>query len=634
MDWKAINFEGIVVLDNPLIDLLTNYLDEKETRLSHVIVEAMPQPPTESKPTLTLDPKVAMRLSEAVEIFSKYNYQATESQHLSRESCQQSIKRINKTLWEYLETLEGTVTELFQQLEQVGLEQWHVRLAHVVGSIRDILIHKMEELIWAMRRLEELLWRCWYACESPDSTALYWIKCTRLWSSLIDRKLFTRVQQNQELLNTQYQKFMNRYRGYLQLQNQVDKQVDKIVGYATLASLDLDHQTQFIKLYQLLKLWELNRSSKVLPSQELVLALRNIMSVDKAIGVLRDYYNALRRKLFEKSLQFKQKGAELSEEPVLKESMHAVLKGYQAETHLLGATISHYREFLLLADPDPYVRTRLGYSDWLVGPEPIQTKPLLNLGYDAETLDEMFKQMEQSLDKGFDKQQAAHKQLNEDIQGYFYEMNNPLASQRLMRSHAENLLDKMKQIDELGSLDMKAIDYMNEVLAKLLRIDWKYHVSFGFPLFHQLFATHQGLLQTISDRHHASRMQKFKKLTQQILEWVRSQKTQAHAHEIELDMNDIKGYLQDFLGYVQRSFNEPNLIKSRAMQLHREMMQELLEYRYLFGNFFYRLRQNESEGQLIRRQFLFVDQYFESIEQRLHDVAEITWPETIEESES
>ncbi|MBA3957623.1 MAG: hypothetical protein H0X51_04405 [Parachlamydiaceae bacterium] len=631
MSWKPIDFHGIVSLDTPLVDLLQSYIDEKESEVAYTILRALPL--SENAPNLTPERTTDLKLSDAVEVFTKQNYQDGDpSPAISLEEWNASVKRINTALWSYVETIEGCISELFQQLDAIGLEQWHTRLAQVVTSIKDLLSHKMEDLAWSIRRLEIQLRKGRQACEAPNSLQLLWTKVSYLWNSILDRSLLSHLKKNQEQLRSQYNKFMQRYRGFLQLQEQVDKSIEKLSNYQTLTSMDQEVGESFVKLYHLLKLWELNRTAKALPEREFIIALRNTMGVDKAALLFKDYHAALSKQLFEKSLHIKQHADDVTEDSPHRQLLLNQVSGYQTEAHLLGATIAHYREFLLRADPDPYVSTRLGFSDWVVGPEPIQTKPLLNLGYDVEALSELLERFEHAINKDPSQQQMDRANLDQAVQESLHEMSHPLATHRQMRSEAEKILNTMQQLDELGSTDENSIFYFNQVFAKLLRADWKYHVVFGFPLFHQLFAIHKGLLPAIQDRHHAVRLIKFKKLLQQILEWVKAQKTQAHAHDIELDMNDIKGYLQDFLGYLQRIINDSHLTKEKASQLKQEVAQELLEYRYLFGNFFYRLRQNETEGPLIRRQFLFVDQYFETIEYKLHELSQRSWPEPEQDS--
>ena len=60
------------------------------------------------------------------------------------------------------------VTELFQQLGQIGFEQWHPDLIKVVDAIKDLLDVRMEELSWKIKRLESLLWVYRRECEAHE----------------------------------------------------------------------------------------------------------------------------------------------------------------------------------------------------------------------------------------------------------------------------------------------------------------------------------------------------------------------------------------------------------------------------------------------------------------------------------
>lgn len=639
MNWKSIDFQGITSLESPLIEALNQYLEEKESYLAHTIIDRMPIS-CMGTPQLPPDRHHPFKLTEAIEIFTKCHFQNTkqiQTGTLLRE-WKEAVISINKALWDYIEAIDSCITELFQQIDQIGLEKWHIRLSHVIGSIRELLNHKIEDLSWAIRRLEDLLRKLRSSFEE-NRLKQCCLAISSLWKPILDGFLLPHLKRDQEMLKSQYQKFHQRYDGFIQLQDRAEVYLNKLSDYPLFRSLDQETQRHFAKIYQLLKLWELNRSAKTLPTKEFILALRHAASVDKATLLFKEYYRALRSSLFAKSLSIKQlkkqiekEGTEPSElEETLseqnEENLVDQLKIEQAEVHLLGSTAAHYREFLLRADPDPYVRSRLGFSDWIVGPEPLQTKPLLNLGYDIESLGSLYNKMIHTLSKNSEKTSDRSSLLDGKIQEILHEMSHPLSSHRLMRRNAENILDKLEQIDELSSRDPHIIEYFGQLLSQLMRVDWRYHVLFGFPNFHQIYSVHHELIKPSRNRHHSIRLHKFQKLIQQILEWVKAQKTEVHSHEIELDMNDIKGYLQDFLGYIQRNLNDSIISREKAFLFRREMLNELLEYRYLFGNFFYRLRQNESDGSLIRRQFLFVDQYFETIEQKLNEIAEREWPE-------
>jgi hypothetical protein len=114
-------------------------------------------------------------------------------------------------------------------------------------------------------------------------------------------------------------------------------------------------------------------------------------------------------------------------------------------------------------------------------------------------------------------------------------------------------------------------------------------------------------------------MNKFRSIIKKLREWVNDRDIHKHVAEIEVEMSDLQQYLQEFLAQVQRMIIEspgnPEILRKVVINTSAE----LLEYRYLFGTFFHFLHQNEPEGKTIRNQFLFVDQYFESVENFVHE---------------
>lgn len=606
MSWQAIDFQGVVSLDNPVIDLLHHYLDEQEGYLAQAILESIAYTPP--APTLSYGAS-PLKLSEALEVFGKKSASTSGDPKMIAQP-------INKALWKYVEILEGAVTELFRQLDQIGLEQWHSRLPHVVSTIKELLQHKIEDLMWGIKRLEDLLWRY-----NTGNHLSLWQKLQKNWKTILDHDLLPNLEKTLLFLKSNYTKFMNRFGGYVKLQEEVEKSLEKLDEYPVMQAQEKGVQQLFKKLFELLNLWEMNKTAKAVPSQELVLALRHSLSTEKAITLFREYFKALHNLLFNLSRTFKVHGPSLLEDSQTKDAIQHDIENVHAEIRMVRSTISSYRDFLLRADQDSYFRSRLGFSEWIVGPEPGQTKPLLDLGYDMDYLDNLCSMLIQALQKPSGQpQKVSISDVEKEIQQSLHEMGQPLATTRMMRAKAENILYRLEDLDEWGAFSYDVVDYTGQILSKLLRADWKYHVLFEFLPFLHLYSVHQGLVPPVSDRAHMNRLQKFTRHLNQIQDWVARNKTQSHFHDIELDMNDIKGYLQDFLAYVQRMSQDPTLTREKVLNLKMDIAQELLEYRYLFGNFFYHLRQNESEGRLIRRQFLFVDQYFDSIEFKLQDI--------------
>ena len=102
--------------------------------------------------------------------------------------------------------------------------------------------------------------------------------------------------------------------------------------------------------------------------------------------------------------------------------------------------------------PNPYVRTRWGFTEWIVGPEPSQTKELLRLVWDVEGLDKLYYVLLEALDKG---PAATGDELTQQYQEALrtlHEMSQPLATRSVMRTKGEKLLYQIQQMNELGSL--------------------------------------------------------------------------------------------------------------------------------------------------------------------------------------
>jgi hypothetical protein len=239
--------------------------------------------------------------------------------------------------------------------------------------------------------------------------------------------------------------------------------------------------------------------------------------------------------------------------------------------------------------------------------------------FSSEELDQQISGFFESLGYDISSQQQEEFQAHEQIEKLLHEMGQPLISRPMMASRAEQFLEAVQSCDELGSPQLSTIFYIGEILSRALRADWKYHVLHEYPLFHRIYKVHKGLEEVFEDPAHFFRLERFKVLFFQILDWVERGDVYSHVHEIEIDMNDMKTYLQDFYASIQRVGKQ----KEKGSLIEESLCkfsQQLLEYRYVFGQFFSSMIRINPEGQQLRQQFLFVDQYFESIENLLKEI--------------
>jgi hypothetical protein len=526
---------------------------------------------------------------------------------------------MNSALWEFTEVLEGAVVELFQQVRQVPIDRWHVSISHVVHAVKDILFHAIEDLMWAIRRLEKPLREFGQKVEYKSQNRLFsWIP---FGEHYLDRNLLHNLQQTEKFLKMQFEAFQERYSQYMILSAKVEESLEKMKTFPNLALLDVQDQNLYIDIFRLLKMIELNPHPKSEVATDTARALKLLTSIDNVLNIFRHYYLEIKDALFNTSLEWKSLNHEGENFDEAVEKLQGKAKEYQHELQELMKTMSHYRTFMLKNDPNPYMRSRWGFTEWVTGPEPAKAQKLRNMIYSAQEADGYFNQFSETLARDLLTQDNNESEAKQEIDKLLHEMGQPLISRAMMRNRAERLLRELQACDEIGSPHMSVIDYFEDVISKALREDWKYHVLHEFPLFHQIYRLHLGLVEFFEDPAHAFRMERFHLLFDQIEEWIEKEDIYSHVHEIELDMNDMKTYLQDYLATVQRAIKEKSNDPFLDETAHK-LRHQLLEYRYLFGQFFFSMMSKSLDGMQLRNQFLFVDQYFESAENQLNDLRE------------
>ncbi|MBA3237507.1 MAG: hypothetical protein H0T62_04040 [Parachlamydiaceae bacterium] len=625
MTWQPIDFQSIVSFDKALSEQLQHYLEDKQTYYSQLIASSIPTELGASIPLLAPS-HVQKTLSEGVDIFTRKVNQSLQSRSTDKIRWENLANTLNAYMWEYTELLQGIAVELFQQLEQVGIEQWRAELLNVVKSIKEILLHRMDDLKWALKRLESSLVE--YRQNQTPQSKTWLSQFFPPWKTIIDHNINKNLEKSQKFLNFRYQNFQHRYEQYIDLDSQIEKRMSKFLSYHILGTLDTNDQDNFKRLYRMLKLWKLNQQAKAIPERELIRVLRYSINPDKASNLFKSYFKALQNKLFSQSRRLKEPLDKLHDEitsaneAIRQLEFQSSLSGQRFELHTLGATISAYRTFLLESDPNPYVRTRGGFSEWIVGQEPSQTKLLTEQEFDIEKLDAQYKLLSDSFRNNYEISKANQEHICRQIQAILHDMGQPLASQAMMTRLANEFVHKLSDINELGSHSSDSVERITTLLSRALRADWKYTSLYDIPLFHDLYAIHMHILPPITDRNHINRLRQFKLLIDKLRHWVHEKNVQTHLNEIELTINDMKGYLQDFLAQIQRISRDESFTKAHGPGIISIIYQQLLEYRYLFGHFFHQLRQTEMEEKLLRNRFLFVDQYFETIENKLIEMRE------------
>lgn len=615
MAWQSIDFQGIINFDRTVVVQLEQFLSEKENRLAGQIFNIFSSSVDhESSAPLLPSPDLLIKISDAIEEFNKH-IRLSIDQKTSEKSLviEKIVKDLNQILWEFTEVLEGCAVELFQQIHQMPIYRWQEWNFNVVRSIKDAIIHYIDDLVWMIRRLEHSL------RDNAQGFSSSGKKKRFNWSFFVqdylDSNLSKNLHQTELFLKEQYEAFQKRYHEYMRLNQQVDECLGNIKNYSTLLLLDVSDQHLYIQMTHLLKLLELNPYPKQEVAIETVKALKLLTGSETVLRIFRIYTKELKHALFEMSFEWKLSNRERGD----LEKIEVKCNECQSEIKTLMHTMGGYRTFLLRSDPNPYVRSRWGFSEWIVGPEPAKAKKLASMIFSIHELEDLIKHFSSAIKQNSSVQDKLEQEVRPKIDNFLHEMGQPLISHSMMKKRSEILLEELMRCDELGSPYLSTIDYFEDVLSKVMRQDWKYHVLHEIHLFHQIYQIHLGLVKPFEDPAHAFRLERFHLLIEEMKKWIEKNDVDAHVHEIEVDMNDMRTFLQDFLASVQR------IVKDKSQDpfiddTHHKLRQQLMEYRYLFGQFFLFIISKSLYGVQLRHQFLFVDQYFESIENLLDEL--------------
>lgn len=576
------------------------FLDQQEAKLGNSLLMSTLPPPGHMG-TIHLHGSGHFRLTQALQVLSGRVHDLREDQTEVGE-WKTAVEIVNKALWDFLTVLEGAVSELITHVEGAGMGSWNEEMYEVSQAFKELLAHRIEDTIWIYRRLEELFFAYRATCKKHKNLWVIFGKFLSPFSTILDKEILNHLFKAEELLSTQFKRFSVSYELYRSFQRKAEELEVKFRSFEVFNELSHAQQEQFLKLYRLICIWEENSRHEALLPQDLLAAIRGLAKPGIYSLLFRDYYRALKTALFDCSLSWQK-------------SWDSGLKvrtdGIKRELQTLGTIITRYRENLLRSDPNPYVRTKWGVSEWAVGPEPRRTRELMQMIFDVEMVMRWCDHLTAAMSKATIGRQSIQRQLlMKKMDELLHEMGQPLSSRTVMHAKADQLIGYFEQADELGGSLGEVHGELTDYYLKALRQDCKYQVLFDFPKFQELYAIHEGFLPAFHDPMHAERMKLFKGSLHHIEHWLKEHDIQHHERELEFDEGAIQESLQQLFAAIQRG----DLPKGGGLSDYFRM---LLEYRYLFSKFFYFLRGYEAEGKWIRKQFLFVDYYLEASEKEL-----------------
>ncbi|MCE5315999.1 MAG: hypothetical protein LLG04_01370, partial [Parachlamydia sp.] len=449
--YQTTEFQGILTLNTNLVDQLYRYLEARESKACQAILNIVEMRLTEpGTPPFLPAATTPLNLTETVDLVGKKIRQSINSrQNLTGPSDWRDVaKKISSVLWNYLEVLESCVTELFQRLDQVGVEEWGIDLAHIVDAIKEMLLHRLDDLSWVIRRLEHQLYEYRWAGEARLSKFSYLKKAGLFWQSLLDSALSPNLEKCRKYLGFRYQKFSDQYERYIDIHTAIELVVDKFSECQVFNRLESETQDKFKKLYRLVRLWQLNDTERALPRRETVRALRHAMSPERALGIFREYDQQLWRSFYDVSRLIKARPWELSDRGNVSRMLEQI-NGYRVELSTLSSTALAYHDFLLKSDSGLRNKSQEGVSR----SEKQETRQFSYLSADLHQMDEMMLEFIKSLEgKGITPEQTIP-DIDQDVQSLLHEMAQPLISRTNMEGRAQHFVNLLKQLNLISNSD-------------------------------------------------------------------------------------------------------------------------------------------------------------------------------------
>lgn len=590
------------ILSFAMLEQFREFLDKQEATLADALLLAtIPAIDSKNQAPLHLHGSGHFRLAQALQVMTARIRNLHEGKTTESE-WESAVMIINKAFWSYVEVLEGAVQELFNHMDKVDLNGWSEDYYNVVTSFKELLAHRIEDLIWIFKRVEDLAIAYRLICKRQKNIWMIFGRILSRFSNALDKGILENLAKSDEVLAIRYKSFDVSYNALKVLIPEIQEKESRFAGFPVFVTLDQEQRDLIIKLYRLIALNEKNAKLKTLNQQLLVDTLRNVAKAGVVCSNFRQYLASIRKKLFEFCLIWQNEHDPLIQKPI---------GALEKELDFLKNQIGAYREILARSESRPYGQTRWPLTEWIVGKEPRKTRDLLHLLYQIDSLKKIFPALKHAVDRnglqeGYLLKRSRLKRQMDDV---LHEMGQPLSSRNLIQVKADRLIELLDLTDELGGSLGDVRSMITEVLLRAMHFDAKYQVLNDYPRFHEIYAIHEGLLPPLNDVEHNKRLKLFQSIFQHVEHWVRKHEVESHTNELEVDEAAIHESLQEVLGAIQRD-NLSNEDKLRFDQM-------LLAYRYQFSQFFHFLRSFEAEGNAIRNEFTFVDHYLDTMENHL-----------------
>lgn len=525
------------------------------------------------------------------------------------------IHQVQQQVEQRISHLEGCSNELFDQLNQLSLEEWHPRLALTVHELKEILLQKEESLLWNLKRLEGILQKTRQRVVPESWLHTIWLKLSSLWTAIIPDAFVDRLGHSQNQLRAKGHLFSHQYESYLNLVAEAQQHEDILVDKPCLATLETEKQERYLKLALLLNILEINQQKPQLVESVLQHSIEHAVYPDKAITLLGEYCQKLGQHLYQFGDERK-RGSSLWADASIQNQIVIETEKHYKEAKSLHSIIQKYQT--LFRKQFWFLHRKLGEIENPPSKDPLGKfleMVLDKLETRSRIIMEWFEELKQHPAKESVKKVKLDILRHREVVDHLStELSQPLADELMLQEDAFRSVGALQELQELISTNPEVVPEMTRSLFALLRADWRYHMLHEQPKFHALFELHQGLVNLSRNGPYSPKIERFHELLKQIAIPMRRMKVVSDFHYIEGLSGDLRALLQDILGNLQAGVSSGTSIELAAPEQQKLVpLEVLVELHYWYGTFIHEFCFHQPYADAIRRQMLFVDQYLETM---------------------
>lgn len=570
---------------------VNHYLQEEEKWLLDSILQAFHINLEEE----AVSEDSSSRFSEVIDaVVERIDQIASEKlSKLSPKEFDVVIAHINAAFRHYEEILEGCAAQLFHELEKIRVDELEEDTLKGVEAVKVRLLDQIDSCVSQIRRLEKKLSECAGGVQSKWS---FVASVSRFFRSILDKSIIAKLKKIKQMVVQGYMQLCKRHNEYRKLNETASTRLAKLENFVIFHRLPAEVQQEFTEIYRLIKIRQLNAKSSDLLGLELDRVLKDTVSVDRATDIFEAYFGAIENEIYTMRREMTHMSAEELQEGDRRKELLKSIKSARREVHVLGSLVLKFRDFVLATHPDPYVRARLGFSERTVGPEPKETKSLMQLGLKVETLDKRYERLAEAIEE-FEPQQRRAAEL-----GYFDEIIGDLERLSWEAKAAEEatlyyqtFLSELQEVQDRYSFDRYRLMGIEKVLRLALRLD-HFHVLIDERRFQDIYDTHIKIRGPVPNVEQRKRLKALNKLnfelqslrtsTASLSQSARSiAKNKADAWREEADA--LLADLEAFIGAMRQRIPIP---LPELMETVAQRRYEVLEFLFAYHTLASRLR--------------------------------------------